>query len=77
MFNKFKNNECVIVSGIGKCKGNIYINIYGKVICRDPYYHDYNVLLEDGTEDWFDARYLKKVERKDKHENNVYKNKRL
>lgn len=62
MFNKFKNNELVIVSGIGKCKGTIYINIYGKVICRDPHFLDYNVLLENGTEDWFDAKYLRKIE---------------
>lgn len=62
MFNKFKNGEVVIVEGIGKCKGTLYINIIGKVICRDPYYLDYNVLLEDGSEDWFDAKYLKKLE---------------
>lgn len=60
MFNKFKNGEIVIVSGIGKCDGKIYINIIGRVICRDPFYLDYNVIFEDGTEDWFDKKYLKK-----------------
>ena len=62
MFNKFKNGETVIVYGIGKCNDTIYLNIIGKVVCRDPYYKDYNVEFEDGTEDWFDAKYLRKFE---------------
>ena len=77
MFNKFKNNEKVIVSGIGKCKSKLYIKKVGQVICRDPYYKDYNVKFEDNTEDWFDAKYLKKIEGVEKNENNIHKNKRI
>jgi hypothetical protein len=61
MFNKFKNGELVIISGIGKCNHDVYVNIIGRVICRDPYFLDYNVLLENGQEDWFDAKYLSKI----------------
>lgn len=93
MFNKFKDGEIVIINGIGKCNNTIYVNVVGRVICRDPYFLDYNVLLEDGTEDWFDGKYLIKVykdkylldyevlyEKKDrsgKNENNIHKNKRI
>lgn len=72
MFNKFKNGELVIISGIGKCNKTVYVNIIGQVICRDPYFLDYNVLLENGKEDWFDAKYLKKIEGVDENENNIY-----
>lgn len=61
MFNKFKNGELVIITGIGKCDNIIYVNAVGRVICRDPYFLDYNVLLENGKEDWFDAKYLSKI----------------
>lgn len=54
MFNKFKNEQIVIVNGKGKCNGYIYINRIGIIICRDPYYLDYNIKFEDGTEDWLD-----------------------
>lgn len=60
MFNKFKDGETVIVSGIGKCNGKKYKNKIAKVICRDPYFLDYNVKFKDGTEDWLDKKYLKK-----------------
>ena len=66
MFNRFKNGEMVIVCGVGKCQGKIYVNVKGRVICRDPYYLDYNVVFEDGTEDWFNKRYLKKMVRREK-----------
>ncbi len=62
MFNKFKNNEIVIVNGIGKCDSTYYKSRIGKVICRDPYYLDYNILFDDGTEDWLDGKYLESVE---------------
>lgn len=93
MFNKFKNGELVIVSGVGKCNNTIYVSVVGRVICRDPYFLDYNVILENGEEDWFDERYLIKVckdkylldydalygkqDRSGKNENNIPKNKRI
>lgn len=93
MFNKFKNGELVIITGIGKCDNTIYVNAVGRVICRDPYFLDYNVLLENGKEDWFDGKYLIKVykdkylldydvlygkkDRSGKNENNIHKNKRI
>ena len=51
MFNKFKNNQCVIVNGFGKCNNKLYQDAIGTVICRDPYYLDYNIRFEDGTDD--------------------------
>jgi hypothetical protein len=62
MFNKFKNNQKVIVNGFGKCNNFFYKNRIGKVICRDPYYLDYNIQFEDNSEDWLDGKYLKKYE---------------
>lgn len=62
MFNKFKNNEFVIVTGIGKCNGQKYINCVGRVVCRDPFFLDYNIEFIDGTEDWLDGKYLSKLE---------------
>lgn len=61
MFNKFKNNEIVIVNGFGKCNNKKYANQYAVIICRDPYYLDYNVKFQDGTEDWLDEKFLRKV----------------
>ena len=43
MHNKFKIDELVIVNGIGKENGTIYKNRIAKVICRDPFYFDYNI----------------------------------
>ena len=62
MHNKFKINEIVIVNGIGKEKGTHYKNRIAKVICRDPFYFDYNIKFNDGTEDWLDGEWLKKLE---------------
>lgn len=61
MFNKFKINDKVIVNGIGKCNGKEYINQTAIVINRDPFFGDYNIRFEDGTEDWLDEEYLEKV----------------
>lgn len=60
MFNKFKDGETVIVSGVGKRNGKKYENKLATVICRDPYFLDYNVEFEDGTDDWLDKKYLRK-----------------
>ena len=62
MFNKFKINEIVIVNGSGKMNDERYNNRIAIVICRDPFYLDYNIRFEDGSEDWIDEKYLKKVE---------------
>lgn len=62
MHNKFKINELVIVNGIGKEYGTLYLNRIAQIICRDPFYFDYNIKFEDGTEDWLDERCLEKLE---------------
>jgi hypothetical protein len=62
MFNKFKNNEIVIVNGFGKERGTYYKNRIAKIICRDPFFLDYNIKFIDGTEDWINGKYLKKFE---------------
>ena len=59
MKNHLYQNDIVIVNGIGKCDNKYYENIVGTVICRDPYFLDYNVKFEDNTEDWFDVKFLK------------------
>ena len=61
MFNKFKAKDKVIVSGIGKCNGKKYIKQKAIVINRDPFFMDYNVRFEDGTEDWLDEEFLEKI----------------
>lgn len=61
MFNKLKKGEFVIVCGYGEEDGTLYINKVGIVIERDPYYKDYLVQFENGTEDWFLPKYLQKV----------------
>ena len=58
MFNKFKNGEIVIVNGKGKCNDKIYINKIAIIICRDPYFKDYNVKFGDESEDWLDEKYI-------------------
>lgn len=60
MFNKFKNGEMVFVDGIGEIDGKIYNSIPAIVINRDPYFKDYLVKFEDGTEDWILSKYLRK-----------------
>lgn len=74
MHNKFKINQIVIVNGIGKENGTIYKNRIAKVICRDPFYFDYNIKFDDGTEDWLDGECLKNWKEKFKNENNIHKN---
>ena len=61
MFNKFKNEEIVVVCGYGKNNNQNYNNKIGKIICRDPFYKDYNIIFEDGTVDWFDEECLEKL----------------
>lgn len=73
MFNKFKNGERVLVNGIGKNTEKYYYRKRGYVICRDPYYKDYNIRFPDGTEDWFDTESLRKS-RKENKENGNKKN---
>ncbi len=48
MYNKFKNNEIVMVTGFGKENGTYYEKKIAKVICRDPFFLDYNVRFKDG-----------------------------
>ena len=79
MNNRFKNGERVwIIKGIGKVSNKYYYRNKGKIICRDPYYMDYNVLLDDGSDDWFDGYCLRKIgRRKSKNENKKHKNSRF
>ena len=72
MFNKFKNNQKVIVNGFGKCNNRLYQNKIAIIICRDPYYLDYNIKFEDGTEDWIDGKFLRKFEGENGNEDNLY-----
>lgn len=65
MYNKFKDGDSVIVNGIGKCNDARYKNKIGKIICRDPFFFDYNIQFEDGTEDWIDDIYIEKYEREE------------
>lgn len=60
MNNKFNTNEKVIVNGIGKCNGKEYKDEVAIVINRDPFFLDYNVRFEDGTEDWLEEECLRK-----------------
>ena len=62
MFNKFKNNEIVLITGYGKENNDYYENVIAQIICRDPFYLDYFVQFPDGTEDWFDGIFIKKYE---------------
>ena len=66
MYNKFKDGDSVIVNGIGKCNDKRYKSKIGKVICRDPFFFDYNIQFEDGTEDWIDDIYIIKNESEEK-----------
>ena len=61
MFSKFKAKDKVIVNGIGKYNEKEYRNQTAIVINRDPFFLDYNVRFEDGTEDWLDEEYLEKI----------------
>ena len=61
MYSLFKDGESVIVNGFGKNDKDFYRNRLAVIICRDPYYCDYNVRFEDNTEDWIDEEYIKKT----------------
>ena len=61
MFNKFKIGQFVIVNGIGKCDGKRYINEKAKVISKDDFFLDYEVKFSDGTTDWLDEKYIRKI----------------
>ena len=61
MFSKYKIGEIVIVNGVGKCNHTIYKNKIGIVICRDPYFLDYNIKFIDVNADWIDEKYLKSL----------------
>lgn len=71
MFNRFKINETVIVNGIGKCNNTEYTNQIAVIICRDPYFLDYNVRFQDDTEDWLDGKFLRKVKKDNQNENKL------
>lgn len=60
MFNKFRNGTKVIVYGPGENDGKFYKNVPAIIIERDPYYLDYNVRFNDGTEDWILPKHLRK-----------------
>ncbi len=61
MFSRFKKGEIVLVRGIGQNDQKCYNGILAKVIERDPYYKDYLMQFEDGSEDWLIPRYLLKL----------------
>lgn len=61
MFNKFKNSERVIVYGSGEEDGKFYNFTYATVIERDPYYKDYHLKFDDGSEDWMLPKYIHKL----------------
>lgn len=75
MFNKFKIGEIVVVKGIGKKNGWFYYERVGTVICKDPYFKDYNIRFKDGSDDWFDEQDIRKE--KLKNGNKKYKNSRI
>lgn len=61
MFNQFKNGEMVLVTGIGQNNKKYYNDLLAKVIERDPYYKDYHLQFEDGSDDWLMPEYLQKL----------------
>ena len=54
MFSRFTKKQQVLVNGTGKCNGTKYSNNVGTVICRDPYFLDYNIQFEDNSDDWLE-----------------------
>lgn len=60
MYNRFKDGSKVLVYGPGQNNGKHYDNKVAIILERDPYYHDYHVKFEDGTDDWILAKYLQK-----------------
>ncbi len=61
MYNKFKDKDIVIVNGVGKNDQKEYKNKVAQIICRDPFFLDYNIRFEDNTEDWIDGDCLTKL----------------
>lgn len=74
MFSKFKDYEIVIVNGFGKFDNKKYENQIAVVVCRDTYFRDYNVRFQDGSEDWLDEKFLRKVKGITEYENKLYQN---
>ena len=73
MHNGFRDGSQVIVNGSGKNNGKYYDNQLAIVLERDPYFLDYHVRFEDGTDDWLSPRYLQKpiLEGKEIKENEI------
>ena len=61
MFNKFKRGELVICCGIGKVTEGLFL-MKATIILIHYYYNDYLVLLEDGTEEYFNEIDIYKTE---------------
>lgn len=61
MFCNFKKGTIVLVHGSGKKNGKFYATVLATVIEKDPFFKDYHVKFNDGTEDWLDAKCLKKL----------------
>lgn len=61
MFNQFKNGDKVLVRGIGQNNKKYYNGVIAEVIERDPYFKDYHLRFEDGSEDWLLPKYLLKL----------------
>lgn len=60
MNNGFKKGCKVIVCGPGENNGKFYKNVPAKIIERDPFFKDYLVQFQDGTEDWFLPIHIRK-----------------
>ena len=58
MFNKFKKGKKIVVCGFGEKLGKFYYQKLAIIKERDPYYKDYLVKFEDGSEDWIIPQYL-------------------
>lgn len=71
MFNEFKQGERVIVCGIGKNNEKIYINKTAKILEKDDYYKDYHVKFVDGTDDWLESQYIRKLKRNRKRRKEI------
>lgn len=59
MKNKFKDGTKVIIDGPGENDDKSYNNVPARIIQCDPYYRDYLVMFEDGTEDWVLCKYIR------------------
>lgn len=74
MHNKFKNGLEVFVCGYGQNNGKYYNNKLAKVLFCDPYFKDYCVKFEDGTEDWILPKYLQKAYAIEKNRKEIKEN---